>query len=205
MLNLHVLKSNKLTRVFLISLGVVAASITCVNPASANETVSVDETTLYRDFQVYSAGGSYEIRVLGSDPVVQLYRGTSRAGYDFFGATVSGDFLARDDDSGADLPGNSGSGLDAYLSGTFSYGLDNYVIRVSSFLYWSESGPATQSYTLSYTGFSRGTVDTRVTTRQSHNLSFSKSLFGSDKLSDSDGELRKTVDSINKQWGSLIK
>jgi hypothetical protein len=203
--NLHVLKSNKLTRVFLISLGVVAASITCVSPASADEPVSVNETTLYRDFQVYSAGGSYVIRAFGADPVIHLYRGTSRVGYDFSQATVSGDFLAVDDDSGWNVEGNSGSGLDSYLSGTFSYGLDNYVIRVSSFTYWAGGDPATQSYTLSYTGLSSGTVDTRVTTRQSHNLSFSKSLFGSDKLSDWDGELRKTVDSINKQWGSLIK
>jgi len=205
MLNLNILKKNKPVRIFTVFLGVVVSSITCVNPASANETVSVNETTLYRDFQVYSAGGSYVIRAFGADPVIHLYRGTSRVGYDFYEDTVSGDFLAVDDDSGSGLEGNSGSDLDAYLSGTFSYGLDNYVIRVSSFSYWAGYGPATQSYTLSYTGFSSGAVDTRVTTRQSHNLSFSKSLFGSDTLSDWDGELRKTVDSINKQWGSLIK
>ena len=202
--NLHVLKSNKLKRVFLISLGVVAASITCVSPASADETVSVDATTLYRDFQVYSAGGSYVIRAFGADPVIHLYRGTSRVGYDFYEATVSGDFLGVDDDGGGELADRVNQ-LDAYLSGSFSSGLDNYVIRVSSFNYWAGGGPVAQSYTLSYTGLSSGTVDTRVTTRQSHNLSFSKSLFGSDKLSDWDGELRKTVDSINKQWGSLIK
>jgi hypothetical protein len=209
--NLHVLKSNKLTRVFLISLGVVAASITCISPASANETVSVNGTTLFQDFQVYSSGGNYEINALVSgpspiDPVIHLYRGTSRAGYDFYSTTPSGDFLAVDDDTG--------DGLSAYLSGSFSSGLDDYVIRVSSCAYWVEGVDSTytnpyaiESYTLSYTGFSSGTVDTRVQviTRQSHNLSFSQSLFGSDKLSDPDGELKKTVDSINKQWGSLIK
>jgi hypothetical protein len=220
MLNLHVLKSNKLTRVFLISLGVVAASITCVSPASADEIVSVDGTTFYRDFQVYSSGGDYTITALVSGPspidaVIHLYRGTSRVGYDFYGASVSGDFLARDDD------GYSGDVLSAYLSGSFSSGLDNYVIRVSSFAYWTSNvntypslpyttATPTESYTLSYTGFSSGSVDTRVTstqvmTRQSHNLSFSQSLFGSDTLSDPDGQLKKTVDSINKQWGSLIK
>ena len=113
--------------------------------------------------------------------------------------------MAVDDDSGSGIPGNTGTGLDAYLSGSFSYGLDNYVIRVTSYAYWIGYTAPTESYTFSYTGLSSGTVDTRVTTRQSHNLSFSKSLFGSDKLSDWDGELRKTVDSINKQWGSLIK
>ena len=209
--NLHVLKSNKLTRVFLISLGVVAASITCVNPASANETVSVNGTTLYRDFQVHSSAGNYEINALVSgpspiDPVIHLYRGTSRAEYDFRGASVSGDFLAVDDDRG--------DGLSAYLSGSFSSGSDNYVIRVSSFAYWASNtvefpsgnyttATPTESYTLSYTGFSSGTIKT--TTRQTHNLSFSKSLFGSDNLSDPTGELRNVVDSINAKWGSLIK
>ena len=225
--NLHVLKSNKLTRVFLISLGVVAASITCVSPASADEagtSVSVDETIFYQDFQVYSRfGGDYTITasVNGApspvDPVIHLYRGTSRAEYDFKATTPVGDFMQVDDDGFDDT-------LGAYLSGSYSSGLNNYVIRVSSYAYWDEdadpevypSTTPTESYILSYTGFYSGTVDTQVTstqvvtstqemTRQSHNLSFSKSLFGSDTLSDWDGQLRKTVDSINKQWGSLIK
>ena len=215
MSNLHVLKSNKLTRVFFISFGVVAASITCVSPASADETVSVDGTTFYRDFQVYSSGGDYTITALVSGPspidaVIHLYRGTSRVGYDFYGASVSGDFLARDDD------GYSGDDLSAYLSGSFSSGLDNYVIRVSSFAYWTSNvntypqdpgiyttATPTESYTLSYTGFSSGTVKDSV--RQTHNRSFSKSLYGSDNLSDPTGELRNIVDSINAKWGNLIK
>ena len=205
--NLHVLKSNKLTRVFLISLGVVAASITCVNPASANQTVSLNATTAYRDFQVYSIGGGYVIRVLGDDPVVQLYRGTSIPGFDTYTVTPSGNFLAVDDDGGSGIEGNSGSYLDSYLSGTFSQGLGNYVIRVTSYDYWSSnrSETPTESYTLSYTGLSSGTVETSLTTRQTHNLSFSSSLYGSDTLSDEDGQLRATVDKIMNKYGSLIK
>jgi hypothetical protein len=206
--NLHVLKSNKLTRVFLISLGVVAASITCVNPASADETVSLNGTTLYRDFQVYSGGGSYEIRGFGDDPVVQLYRGTSIAEFNNSSVAVSGDFLAVDDDSGSGISGATNTGLDAYLSGTFSDGLgtfSNYVIRVTSYDYWIGLTPPTESYTFRYTGFSSGSVDARSSVRQTHNHSFASSLYGSDKLSDPDGQLKKTVDSINKLWGSLIK
>jgi hypothetical protein len=41
--------------------------------------------------------------------------------------------------------------------------------------------------------------------RQTHNLSFSRSLYGSDTLSDPDGELRKTVNSIEAKYGDLIK
>jgi hypothetical protein len=217
--NLNVFKSNKLTRVFLI-FSAVAASITCVSPASADETVSVNETTLYHDFQVYSGGGSYVITAVpigGSpvDPVVHLYRGTSRAGYDFSNATVFGDFLAVDDDSGG--------GLIAYLSGTLGSGLDNYVIRVSSYAYWNDAlndtyttTTPTESYTLSYTGFSSGTAPEpepepepelvpTVSLRKSTGLTFYQLLYSSDTLSDPDGELRKTVDQVMNKYGSLIK
>ena len=218
MLNLNILKNKKPVRIFAMFLGVLAASTICVNPASADETVSVDGTTLYRDFQVYSGGGSYVITAVpigGSpvDPVVHLYRGTSRVGYDFYQATVSGDFLAVDDDGG--------DGLSAYLSGTFSYGLDNYVIRVSSFAYWTSQFVAypsgnyttatpTESYTLSYTGFSSGTapapkLEPTVSLRKSTGLTFYQSLYSSDTLSDPDGQLRKTVDQIMNKYGSLIK
>jgi hypothetical protein len=219
MLNLNILKKKKPVRIFAMFLGVLAASTICVNPASADETVSVNGTTLYRDFQVYSGGGSYVITAVpigGSpvDPVVHLYRGTSRAGYDFYSATVSGDFLARDDDGGG--------GLTAYLSGTLGSGLDNYVIRVSSFAYWTSqvntypslpytTATPTESYTLSYTGFSSGTAPAPapapapVYVRQTSNLTFAQSLYASDTLSDPDGELRKTVDQIMEKYGSLIK
>jgi hypothetical protein len=43
------------------------------------------------------------------------------------------------------------------------------------------------------------------TDRQTYNLSFGQSMRGTDTLSDSDGELRKTVDSINAKYGNLIK
>jgi hypothetical protein len=219
MLNLNILKKKKPVRIFAMFLGVLAASTICVNPASADETVSVNGTTLYRDFQVHSGGGSYVITAApigGSpvDPVVHLYRGTSRAGYDFYSATVSGDFLARDDDGGG--------GLTAYLSGTLGSGLDNYVIRVSSFAYWTSqvntypslpytTATPTESYTLSYTGFSSGTAPAPapapapVYVRQTSNLTFAQSLYASDTLSDEDGELRKTVDQIMAKYGSLIK
>jgi len=41
--------------------------------------------------------------------------------------------------------------------------------------------------------------------RQTNNLSFAQSLYASDTLSDPDGQLRKTIDSINAKYGSLIK
>jgi hypothetical protein len=41
--------------------------------------------------------------------------------------------------------------------------------------------------------------------RQTANLSFSQSLYGSDTLSDPNGQLRKTLDSINAKYGNLIK
>jgi hypothetical protein len=44
-----------------------------------------------------------------------------------------------------------------------------------------------------------------VALRQTSNLSFDQSLYGSDTLSDPDGQLRKTIDSINAKYGNLIK
>ena len=41
--------------------------------------------------------------------------------------------------------------------------------------------------------------------RKSSNLQFNEALYGSDTLSDEDGELRKTVDQIMAKHGSLIK
>ena len=41
--------------------------------------------------------------------------------------------------------------------------------------------------------------------RQTSNLTFAQSRYASDKLSDPDGELRKTVDQIMNKYGSLIQ
>jgi hypothetical protein len=46
-------------------------------------------------------------------------------------------------------------------------------------------------------------VETYV--RKSTNLQFNEAMYGSDKLSDPDGQLRSTVDSINAKYGYLIK
>jgi len=43
-----------------------------------------------------------------------------------------------------------------------------------------------------------------VALRQTSNLSFDQSQYGSDTLSDPDGQLRKTIDSINAKYGNLI-
>ncbi len=44
-----------------------------------------------------------------------------------------------------------------------------------------------------------------VYVRQTSNLTFAQSLYASDKLSDPDGQLRKTVDAIDAKYGNLIK
>ena len=44
-----------------------------------------------------------------------------------------------------------------------------------------------------------------VYVRQTSNLTFAQSLYGSDTLSDPDGQLRKTVDQIMATYGNLIK
>lgn len=44
-----------------------------------------------------------------------------------------------------------------------------------------------------------------VFVRKSTNLQFNEAMYGSDKLSDPDGQLRKTVDAIDAKYGYLIK
>ena len=179
-----------------ISLLVIAASITCVNPANATDiAVSVSPATPYRDYQVNSQGGSYEIWVFGYDSVVQLYRGTTIGDIDF-SEIPSGDYLRFNDDIDDD-------NYDSYLTGTLDRG--NYVIRVSTYDYFNDEGDPTDIYTLRYEGLAGGVMVEAAALRKSVNLEFSNSLYGSDKLSDPDGQLRKLVDHINDQFGSLIK
>ena len=44
-----------------------------------------------------------------------------------------------------------------------------------------------------------------VHVRKSSNLQFHEAMYGTDKLSDPDGQLRKTVDAIDAKYGNLIK
>lgn len=46
---------------------------------------------------------------------------------------------------------------------------------------------------------------TKQPARQTTNLSFDQSQHGSDTLSDPDGQLRKTLDSINAKYGNLLR
>jgi hypothetical protein len=59
---------------------------------------------------------------------------------------------------------------------------------------WTWNGPAAPA-----------PAPAEVYVRKSTNLQFHEAMFGSDKLSDPDGQLRKTVDAIDAKYGSLIK
>lgn len=56
-----------------------------------------------------------------------------------------------------------------------------------------------------WNGASTAPAPAPVYVRQTNNLSFAKSLYASDTLSDPDGQLRATVDQIMNKYGSLIK
>ena len=161
--------------------------------------MSVNPSNPYYDYQVNSSGGNYQIRVLGYDPLVQLYSGTTITGFNNTNTSPSGNYLAFNDDGGGALPDRLYS-QDSLLTGTLTSG--DYVIRVTSWRYWLSQPSPTQSYTLRYTGLSSGTS---AQARQTSNLSFAQSLHGSDTLSDENGQLRATVDQIMNKYGSLIK
>jgi len=79
-----------------------------------------------------------------------------------------------------------------WLAGLFGFiSFDQYYLfRFKTDGQWTESS-------------SPAPVETYV--RKSTNLQFNEALYGSDKLSDLDGQLRKTVDAINAKYGYLIK
>ena len=76
-------------------------------------------------------------------------------------------------------------GIGGYRLGTFLDGGNNSVDYLKQVWTWN------------------GVSTTNV--RQTSNLSFAQSLYGSDTLSDEDGQLRATVDQIMSKYGSLIK
>lgn len=160
----------------------------------------------YDDHQVSSSGGAYTIDLVGSggirnDTLLQLYSGGTITGaFQFNGC--SGQCIAYHDDTG--IAPNIRS---SRLTGSLAAG--DYVIRATSWEYWSQSanlGNYVFNYTLTLSGLNNAApAPAPVFVRQSSNLSFAQSLHASDTLSDPDGELRKTVDQIMAKHGSLIK
>jgi hypothetical protein len=57
----------------------------------------------------------------------------------------------------------------------------------------------------SWNGISAAPAPVETYVRKSTNLQFNEAMYGSDKLSDPDGQLRKTVDAIDAKYGYLIK
>jgi hypothetical protein len=107
--------------------------------------VSVDTTNPFRDFPVVSSGGSYQVDVAANsgDSFVQLYDVASAGTFISYSAPNPTSLINEDDDSGP--------GVSARITGTAISG--PHVIRVTSFTYWAGGFIATETYTLSYTGF----------------------------------------------------
>lgn len=110
--------------------------------------VSVDTTNPFRDFPVVSSGGSYQVDVAANsgDSFVQLYDVASAGTFISYSAPNPTSLINEDDDSGP--------GVSARITGTAISG--PHVIRVTSFTYWAGGFTATETYTLSYTGFTSG-------------------------------------------------
>ena len=116
-----------------------------MSPAHAEDiSVTVDPTNPFNDFPVVSSGGSYQVNVAanGGDPVVQLYSGTSAGSFNSAYASNPTNHVNENDDY---------QSLSSQISGSVSSGA--YVVRVTSFAYWVSGSSPTQTYTLSYTGF----------------------------------------------------
>ena len=82
-------------------------------------------------------------------------------------------------------------------------GLGGY--RLGTFLDVSNNSTTYLKQVWTWNGVSTAPAPAEVYVRKSTNLQFNEAMYGSDKLSDPDGQLRKTVDSINAKYGNLIK
>jgi len=131
-----------------ITLG-LAFGLFSISPAYAEDTpVTVSPTNPFSDFPVVSSGGSYQVDVNanGGDSVVQLYSGVSAGTFNSAFAPNPTNHVNENDDY---------QSLSSRITGTAISG--PYVIRVTSFNYWTGRISPTHTYTLSYTGFTSAT------------------------------------------------
>ena len=129
---------------FSIILGLVFGLFS-ISPAYAEDiSVTVSPANPFTDFPVVSTGGSYQVDVNanGGDSVVQLYSGASAGAFNSAYAPNPTNHVNENDDY---------QSLSSRITGTAISG--PHVIRVTSFSYWVGSNSPTQTYTLSYTGF----------------------------------------------------
>jgi hypothetical protein len=118
----------------------LAFGLFSISPAYAEDIpVTVSPTNPFSDFPVVSSGGSYQVDVNanGGDSYVQLYSGASAGTFNSATNRVN-----QNDDY---------QSLSSRIIGTAISG--PHVIRVTSFSYWVGGPSPTETYTLSYTGF----------------------------------------------------
>ena len=133
---------------FSIILGLVFGLFS-ISPAYAEDiSVTVSPANPFVDFPVSSSGSTYRVDVTypaggAQDPFVQLYSGAAPVTFNTNTDTNPANPFNEDDDGG---PGRS-----SLIQGTVLSG--DYTIRVSSWWYWIKSPSPTETYTLSYTGF----------------------------------------------------
>jgi hypothetical protein len=133
---------------FSITLGLIFGLVSISTSYAADISVSVSPTNPFRDFPVASSGGSYQVDVNanGGDSVVQLYSGVSAGTFNSAFAPNPANHVNENDDY---------LGLSSRITGTVISG--PHVIRVTSYAYWTGRTSPTQTYTLSYTGFTSAT------------------------------------------------
>jgi len=137
-------KSMKLSIILSLAFGLFS-----ISPAYAEDIpVTVSPTNPFSDFPVVSSGGSYQVDVNanGGDSVVQLYSGVSAGTFNSAYAPNPTNHVNENDDY---------QSLSSRITGTAISG--PYVIRVTSFNYWTGGISPTHTYTLSYTGFTSAT------------------------------------------------
>ena len=203
-----------------IRLSVIAATLLTFSLISSTAHASANSVPQGQDFGFATCcgrvitiinGGEYEVgQLLRLDAFVEMYLGPQGepghywtlnlgASAEIIRIVGSGNWIDFDE---LEIPLDPGVELKTPLTNKLiEYGI------VGTTLYVSYEVDRVVATSYSAAIFSVSGVRNKVTApalRQTTNLSFDQSQHGTDTLSDPDGQLRKTIDSINAKYGNLI-
>jgi hypothetical protein len=206
-----------------LEINVNALTYANVNPTNLSPEIwARDDLTLYKiygvranDTIIFNASNVSDQNNRGAFDIVGYFRDSAGFSITF---SKNGQVVSPEERSVGGVPGyylTGGANLDSYkLEVTLGQDPDVYFSARpntpssgivgfpsdSNGLYY-----AWELYTSGQWTGSSAPAPAEVSVRKSSNLQFHEAMYGSDKLSDPDGQLRKTVDAIDAKYGNLIK
>jgi hypothetical protein len=206
-----------------LEINVDALTYANVNPTNLSPEIwARDDLTLYKiygvranDTIIFNASNVSDQNNRGAFDIVGYFRDSAGFSITF---SKNGQVVLPEERSAGGVPGyylTGGANLDSYrLEVTLGQDPDVYFSArpntPSSGIvgFPSDSNGLYYAWELYTSGQWTGSsvaAPAEVSVRKSSNLQFHEAMYGSDKLSDPDGQLRKTVDAIDAKYGYLIK